>query len=387
MNDHKNSEDLRVKTGSYFESGNFAIAEGAIAAGLTHFYGYPITPATEVMELIAKRLPDVNGAAYQMEDEIASIISCIGSSWAGGKTMTSTSGPGFSLMQEGIGLAFFTETPLVIVNSMRMGPSTGNPTLPSQGDFMQTKFGSHGDYLNVVLAPSTVQECFDMTITAFKVSELLRVPVILLVDQILSSLHEDFTIPSENEISVVYRALPQENSLPLVNPMPIFGQGFKGFNTGLSHGDDGTPDLRMEIHEKQLERMMKKLTKNPQLLPPLSICTTDDVPLKECDAVFVSYGSSVRSIQGAIRKSNRENLKIGCIALKTVWPFPEKQLNELVKGLDSIISVEMSFGQLIWPLKRYLDDIKIESINYVKGKPIPPSLLLNYAKKRKGEVS
>jgi len=252
----------KILTGTHFKNGNWAIVEGAIVSGIDEFFAYPISPASEIVEYVSYRLPAVGGkAAFIVEDEIASINMCIGASWAGSKVMTATSGPGFSLKQEGLGLAYMTETPLVCVNVQRGGPSTGLPTFSAQGDFMQVQFGSHGDYPAIALTPWSVQECFDLTIEAFNISEQVRSPVILLLDGEVGRMMEQVTIPKEGEIRVLNRKTPpvgtdkstfkqfdvsgQDNLVP---PMAHFGEGYRIFGTGLTHQPDGVPLLDEDLH-------------------------------------------------------------------------------------------------------------------------------------------
>jgi 2-oxoglutarate ferredoxin oxidoreductase subunit alpha len=267
----------RVQAGRYFGSGNQAIAEGAIAAGLHGYFGYPITPSTTIMEHIATKIGKVEkpGVFLQAEDEIASITAVIGSSWTRSKAMTVTSGPGFSLMQEGIGLAVFTETPLVVVNVMRGGPSTGLPTFPAQQELMQTHFGSHGDYIVPTLAPSSIQECFDLTIEAFNIAEALRTPVFILSDQVLSTLNERYVIPNSSDMEIINRAIPKQTQVVwkgdtvseiLVPPMNCFGEEQKAFSTGLSHDASGQVDLTPDTYEALMQRLEKKILSYQHLL-------------------------------------------------------------------------------------------------------------------------
>jgi 2-oxoglutarate ferredoxin oxidoreductase subunit alpha len=343
----------RTRTGTHFQTGNWAVAEGALAAGLTNYYGYPITPSTEIAEFLARRLPDVGGSFWQMEDEIASITACIGSSWAGGRTMTATSGPGFSLMMEGLGLATMTDTPLVLVNSMRVGPSTGMPTAPGQGDFMQSRFGSHGDFIVPVLAPSTVQECFDLTLQAFSLSEIVRTPVILLLDQVLSSIHESVTIPTEKEISqIVYDRKMAQGKLPgdLVLPMRSFGSGAHVFGTGLTHKENGMPDLTESTHQTMIQRMFQKLEVASDWLPFAQLILCEDA-----DTVVVAYGSQARPAHEAVLRAREQGISAGLMKLLTCWPFPQRTFKQLSKQAKTIIVPELSMGQLIWPVERFAD--------------------------------
>ncbi len=365
----------RARIGTHFQSGNWAIAEGALAAGLTNYYGYPITPSTEIAEFLARRLPDVGGSFWQMEDEIASITACIGSSWTGGRTMTATSGPGFSLMMEGLGLATMTETPLVLVNSMRVGPSTGMPTSPGQGDFMQSRFGSHGDFLVPVLAPSTVQECFDLTLQAFNISEIARTPVILLLDQVLSSMHESVIIPAEKKIAqIIYDRKKARGKLPedLVPPMRSFGSGAHVFGTGLTHKESGMPDLTESAHQALIQRIFRKLEAANDWLPFPELILCEDA-----DTIVVAYGSQARPAHEAILRAREQGITAGLMRLRSCWPFPQKILKQLSKQVKTIIVPEMSTGQLIWPVERFADrNSSIVHLPKIGGNVVPATEIL-----------
>jgi 2-oxoglutarate ferredoxin oxidoreductase subunit alpha len=351
----------KVKTGKYFKNGNWGIVEGAIVSGIAEFFAYPISPASEIAEYISSRLPAVGGkAAFIVEDEIASINMCIGASWAGSKVMTATSGPGFSLKQEGIGMAFMTETPMVIVNVQRGGPSTGLPTFSAQGDYLQTAFGTHGDYHAVALTPWSVQECFDLTVMAFNISEKLRTPVVLLCDGEVSRMMESIEIPTEEEIEVLDRKQPNKeaekknfkqfdasNEDDLVPPMAHFGEGYRIFGTGLTHLDTGLPKLDEEVHRKLIDRLYLKIDKNKHLFPQAHKVMTDDA-----DIIIVATGICARSALEAIMKAREEGIKVGLFRPVTVWPFPKEELAPIAEKTD-IIVVEMSKGQLIWPVERY----------------------------------
>ncbi len=343
----------RIRTGEHFQTGNWAVSEGALAAGLTNYYGYPITPSSEIAEFLSVRLPGVGGSFWQLEDEIASIIACIGSSWAGGRSMTATSGPGFSLMMEGLGLGTITETPLVIVNSMRVGPSTGMPTSPAQGDFMQSRFGSHGDFTVPALAPSTVQECFNFTVRAFSIAEIARTPVIILLDQVLSSINERVNIPSkENVATLVYDRKMARGKFPedLVIPMKPFGCGDHVFGTGLTHNERGTPELSEKTHQALINRIFKKVKKTQKLLPGPEFIDCEDA-----ETIIITYGSQARPAHEAVLRARDQGISAGLIRLRTCWPFPIETISNILKSTKVIIVPEMSLGQLIWPVKFYYD--------------------------------
>ncbi len=373
----------RVLSGRHFESGNVALAEAAIAAGLHGYFGYPITPSSSLMEHVASRLPYVEnpGRFLQCEDEIASITAVIGCSWTRKKAMTATSGPGFSLMQEGIGLAVMTETPLVLVNVMRGGPSTGLPTFPGQQELMQAHFGSHGDYLIPTVAPSSVQECFDLGVEAFNISEALRTPVIVLSDQVLSSLKERFIIPPAEFLGIVERASNghpvtwkgETISPELVPPMNCFGEEKKAFSTGLVHDETGHVNLTADTNEKLLERLHRKIEYYHHLLPQPEYYKTSDA-----DLVVVAYGSTARSAKMAIHWARREGLKVGLFRLRTIWPFPTSELREVATDKEVLV-VEMSRGQLIWPVERYLHR-EVHHLPYLRGEIPPPTKILDKIK-------
>ncbi len=368
----------RAMAGRHLDSGNIAVAEGAIYAGLHGYYGYPITPSTSIMEHIVKRLPHLEEPGYflQCEDEIASITATIGCSWTRKKAMTATSGPGFSLMQEGIGLAVMTETPLVLVDVMRGGPSTGLPTFPGQQELMQAHFGSHGDYIIPTLAPWSVQECFDLTVEAFNAAEALRTPVFVLSDQVLSTLKEKFVIPKEGELEVVNRAHPGETttwkgteiSEDLVPGMNCFGEEKKAFSTGLSHDESGHVDLTAKTFERLTNRMFEKVHRYAHLLPHAEKYMMDDAEI-----VIVTYGSTARSAYEAINLVREQGLKVGMYRLRTIWPFPEEDLRKSTEGREVLV-VEMARDQLTWPVERALLR-RVHHIAYPMGLIPPPSVI------------
>lgn len=339
---------MRLPEGTYFLQGNEACAEGAIAAGLRFFAGYPITPSTEIAERLALRLPEEGGIFIQMEDEIASISAVIGASWVGAKAMTATSGPGFSLMQESIGYAAMTETPLVIVNVMRGGPSTGLPTLPSQGDVMQAKFGSHGDYEIIALAPATVQDMFDMTIQAFNLSEEYRVPVIILSDAEVGHMRGKVKVPEKLEVinrkirtdKVWHDGFAYDESL--IPSFPVFGKGSRVHVTGLSHDIAGYPRNDPEVHQELVIRLSEKILKNRD-----RICSSQ-IFNENAERFIVAYGSPAL----AAREVIRSNGSVGLLQLKTIWPTPEKQIIKIARQATEIIVLEMNLGQIYREIQR-----------------------------------
>lgn len=338
-----------------FIQGNIACSLGAIKAGCRFFGGYPITPSTEIAENMASLLPTVGGSFIQMEDEISALGSVIGASWGGLKSMTATSGPGFSLMQEHIGYAQMTETPLVIVDVQRGSPSTAQPTMASQSDVMQARWGSHGDYETIAFAPSSVQEFFDFTIETFNYAEKYRIPAIVLADEIIGHMREKIIIP--DEIKLFNRKRPNEdpseflpykspeNSTP---PMPPFGEGYNIHVTGLTHNEKGYPDTsEPEVHAKLVERLCNKILKNKDDIISIKKENCDDA-----DLVLIAYGAPVRSISFAVKKAREEGLKVGFIKLDTIWPFPDKEILEIAQGTKDILVAEMNLGQIFYEVQR-----------------------------------
>ena len=346
-----------VLTGKHFLSGDYACAEGAVAAGCRFFAGYPITPATEIAERMARRLPEVGGVYIQMEDELGSIAAVIGASYAGVKAMTATSGPGFSLMQENIGLAVMAETPLVIVDIMRGGPSTGQPTKPGQQDMMQAKWGSHGDYEIIALAPSSVQEMFDLTIECFNLSERFRVPVFLMADEIVAHMWERVIIPEPEKIQIVNRKKPNVSPadyLPfkpdedLVPPMACFGEGYRVHVTGLTHDERGYPQTDSpEIQEQLVRRLCDKIRKNAD-----KIVRVKEFMLEDAEVAVITYGIPARAAVSAVKKAREEGIKAGLLRLITVWPFPERQIAELATRIKGIVVPELNYGQIVREVER-----------------------------------
>ena len=362
-----------------FVQGNEACAKGAIKAGCRFFAGYPITPSTEVAENLAKDLPTVGGSFVQMEDEIASAGAIIGGSWGGSKSMTATSGPGFSLMQENIGYAFITETPIVIVNVQRGSPSTGQPTMAAQADMMQARWGSHGDYEPIALAPSSVQEFFDFTIKAFNLAEEYRTPVFVMADEVIGHMREKIVI--DDNIEIVPRTMPnkEENYLPFknvengTNPMPSFGEGFNIHVTGLTHDERGYPDTNSpETHTELVKRLCDKILNNKD-----KICSVVSEGCEDADIVVISYGAPVRSVITAVKKAQEEGKKVGYIKIDTPWPFPDEQIAELVGDASDVIVVEMNLGQMYYEVDRVLDSkVNTHLIGIIGGLlPTPDEIL------------
>lgn len=345
-----------VLTGAHFLDGDHACSEGAIAAGCRFVAGYPITPSTEVVERIAERFPLVGGVFIQMEDEIASSIAIQGAVWAGKKAMTVTSGPGFSLMMEHIGLAAMTETPCVFVDVQRAGPSTGLPTQPAQGDMMQARWGSHGDYGIIALCPNSPQECFDLTIKAFNLSEQYRVPVLLMMDECVGHMTERVVIPPAEDIEVVPRRFydgPKEEYLPfkpdadLVPKMVKAGDGYRIHITGLTHNEKGYPVMSAAAQEKLIPRLVNKIRFNAE-----KIIEYREDNIEDAEVVVVSYGITSRVAIPAIQQARREGIKVGHLRLVVVWPFPEKRIQELAKKVKSFVVPELNQGQMFYEVER-----------------------------------
>ncbi len=343
-----------IKPGEYFITGNEACAYGAILANCRFFGGYPITPSTEIAETMAILLPKVGGMFIQMEDELASITTVLGASCAGKKAMTATSGPGFSLMQETIGLAAMCEIPCVIVDVQRAGPSTGLPTLPAQADMFQAKFGSHGDYEIIALCPKSPQELFEHTIKAFNYSEMYRVPTIILTDECVGHMSEKVTI--QEEIEVYERTtptMPFSEYIPFgskpgsITAMAIAGQGYNVHFTGLTHNEYGYPVMDNITQEKCILRITEKIRKNAE-----KIVMYEHKYLDDAEIVVVSYGISARVAEYAVKLTRNKNLKIGFIRLITPWPFPEKFIAQVAKKIKMFIVVEMNMGQMIREVER-----------------------------------
>lgn len=337
--------------------GNEACVEGALAAGMRLYAGYPITPSTEIAELSALRLPQEGGKFIQMEDEIASIACAIGASVAGVKSMTATSGPGFSLKQENLGYAVLAEIPLVVVDVQRMGPSTGMPTSPSQGDMMMARWGTHGDHPIIAICPSSVKETYDLTIRAFNLSEKYRTPVLLMMDELVGHLREGMELPDKEDITIVDRPTvkyPDPKRLPyhmkkgqLVPEMAPFGMGQRYNITGLIHDESGFPTNSIEEAEKMMNRLMHKISDNYEKIKDY---VTEN--LEDADVVVFCYGGTARAAQTAMEMAREKGLKVGIFRPRTVWPFPEKELEELSRKVKRIVVAEHNYGQMLLEVQR-----------------------------------
>ena len=356
--------------GRYFMQGDEAVAEGAIAAGCRFYAGYPITPASEVILRIERRLREVGGVYFQGEDEIASIAACIGASWTGTKAMTATSGPGFDLMIENLGYAIMTETPLVLVDVQRAGPSTGQAARPSQGDFHQARYASHGDYEIIVLSPWSVQEMFEMGVKAFNLAEKFRTPVIILTDEAVGHLREPLDIPEEIEIfdrehdpSAPPFGMDPENP----TPMPLFGDGADLLITGSTHTEWGLRRTRdPETQKKLLTHLIGKIRHHLD-----EIVEIDEKYMEEADVAIVSYGISARSALEAARRLREKGIKAGFLRLKTIWPFHDELIRNILNGTTKIFVPEMNIGHLNKELERVLN-IAVISITRIDSTVLTP---------------
>jgi 2-oxoglutarate ferredoxin oxidoreductase subunit alpha len=352
----------------HFILGDEAAAMGAILAGCTFFGGYPITPASEVAEVMSRELPRVGGYYVQFEDELASISAVVGAAWAGARSMTATSGPGFSLMQEAVGYACMTETPCVIVDVQRSGPSTGQATLPAQGDIMQARWGTHGDHEIIALAPSTVQECLDQMIRCFNLSEQYRNPVIFLMDGEIGHLRERVVFPATEEVERRARRMAKEGEAVFggmeIPPMLEFGEGQNVHVTGSTHKPDGMRDVRTKVvHDTLVRRLVRKIED-----------ARDDIAEVEVDheegakVGVLAYGATARPARGAVLRARAEGRKVTFVRPITIWPFPQRQIRDACAGLDTLLVPEMNLGQLNREIERFVD-CQVVSSTRIGGVP------------------
>lgn len=366
-----------------FALGNEAVVEGALHAGCTFYAGYPITPSTEVAELMSEKLPKLpDGVFIQMEDEIASMGTIIGASLAGRKVMTATSGPGFSLMQELIGYGCMAEVPLVIVNVMRGGPSTGLPTSPAQGDVQQARWGTHGDHPIIVLSASDVPECLEMTVTAFNFAEKYRTPVILLLDEITAHTREKLVLPLEGDIEIFSRVkptmppewyVPYEETMRGVPPMPPVGSGYRQHVTGLTHDTNGFPTSKPKEVEALMERLFRKID---QFFYDVQL--VEEVLCDDAEVAVVAYGCVARSARLAVTQAREKGVKAGLIKLKTLFPFPRRAVEKVLRQCSTVVVPEMNMGQMSREVKRVNSgSCRIKTINRIDGQIITPAEILN----------
>ncbi|MFV1950272.1 MAG: 2-oxoacid:acceptor oxidoreductase subunit alpha [Anaerolineales bacterium] len=391
-----NQEQGRL-TGEHFMLGDHACAEGAILAGCRFFAGYPITPATEIAERMSVRLPQVAGNFMQMEDELASMNAVLGASWAGVKSMTATSGPGFSLMMENLGLGIMLETPCVLVNVQRGGPSTGLPTLVGQQDMMQARWGSHGDYEIIALCPSSPQELFDLTLRAFNLSEKYRTPVLVMTDAEVGHMTEKVVIPPVEEVEIInrpqvlkgeqepdrfriYRSGPKGDP-GYISPMVKAGDGYRIHVTGLTHDERGYPAMNAEANQWNVARLMEKINANRK-----DIIQVEKEKLRGADVVVVSYGISARTSLWPIEQARKEGLKVGYLRLITVWPFPEDLISKLAEKIAAFIVPEINMGQIAREVERCVSGkTKVIGVHKPGGDILDPRDVLEAIRKGAAE--
>jgi 2-oxoglutarate/2-oxoacid ferredoxin oxidoreductase subunit alpha len=364
-----------------FMQGNEAVGWGALAAGCRFYAGYPITPSTEIAEMLSRELPKLGGKFIQMEDEIASLAACIGASVGGLKAMTATSGPGFSLMQEHIGYAAMTEIPCVIVDVQRLGPSTGQPTSVSQGDVMQARWGSHGDYPIIALSPTSVAQAFALTVTAFNFSEKYRTPVILLLDEVIGHMREKIELPEPDSVTRLERMgtnvppewyKPYGDAISDVPAMASFGSGYRYHITGLLHDPMGYPTQRLDEIDPWIERVQRKITRNLADILLWEEDGTDSV-----NTVVIAYGATARSAQHAVKLARQRRHKVGLVTLLTLWPFAEEVLVRIGHTARRIIVPEMNLGQLALEVERVAGRHKVQRVNRADGEMIAPQMILD----------
>ncbi|MFP4344222.1 MAG: 2-oxoacid:acceptor oxidoreductase subunit alpha [Anaerolineales bacterium] len=383
--------DRTLLTGKHFMNGDDACAEGAIAAGCRFFGGYPITPSTEVAERLAHRFPEVGGVYMQMEDELASIASVLGASAAGARAMTATSGPGLSLMMENLGLGVMLELPCVIVDIQRGSPSTGLPTMAGQSDMMQARWGSHGDYSIIALAPWSPQEIFDLTVHAFNLADRYRTPVLVMGDEVIGHMVERVVIPEAGALPRWERKKPDHppeyyerrrgeqgpcfmpfyaDEPDLVPPIAHAGEGYRVHFTGLTHDERGFPDMSAETHQTLVTRLIEKIQCNAP-----DIIRTEEEYLDDAEIVVVSYGCTARSARRAVYEAREQGIKAGLLRLVSVWPFPEALLRDLAEQASSFIVAEMNLGQIRLEVERLVDR-PVRGVHHAGGQMIRPERIL-----------
>ncbi len=375
-----------VLTGAHFMNGDIAAAEGAIAAGCRFFAGYPITPATEVAERMAERLPEVNGRYIQMEDEIGSMAALLGASAAGMKSMTSTSGPGFSLMMENIGLGVMMEIPCVVLNVQRGGPSTGLPTLVAQQDMMQARWGSHGDYAIVAYCPNSPQEMFNLAISAFNTAEKFRIPVLIMADESVGHMTEKVEIPQREAIHIVNRKKPQvppDQYVPfradedLIPPMALAGEGYSVRMTGLTHDEYGRPAINLDAQTKLIPRLMEKVHRHLG-----EIIQTEEITLDDADVAVIAYGITSRCVRRSVEIARKNGVKAGILRLITAWPFPEERIKQLASRVKAFVVPEINMGQMVHEVERVVAGrVPVIGVTYHGGGLPGPELTLKAIEK------
>jgi len=377
------SAEERVLTGSHFMLGDHACAEGAMAAGCDFFAGYPITPSTEIAERLSNRLPAVGAIFVQMEDELASMAALVGASLAGARAMTATSGPGFSLMMENVGMAAMMEAPCVVVNVQRGAPSTGLPTLVGQSDMMQAKWGSHGDYEIVAYSPSSPQECFDHVIKAFNTADRWRIPVFVMADELIGHMTERVVIPPADQIPRVERKRPRhkpgdESFLPflaededLVPPIVHAGEGYRVNFDSLTHNEKGYPATFAEPHDRLVRRLVNKIRLHAD-----QIAECEETFLDDAEVAVVAYGSTARSARQAVNEARQQGIRVGLLRLITVWPFPESKVRELSDQVKAFVVPELNLGQMSRETERFTSRPVI-GVNHAGGVMMAPAPILD----------
>ena len=360
--------------------GNQACAEGALAAGVTFFAGYPITPSTEVMEILAEELPKRGGKFLQMEDEIASMGAVCGASLTGVKAITATSGPGFSLKQELIGYAAMAELPVVIVNVQRSGPSTGLPTSPAQGDVMQSRWGTHGDHGILVLSPASVKESYEVMIKAVNFAEKFRTPVIFLLDEVIGHMRERVELPEAGSCEIIDRKVPTgapadylayKPEADGVPPMAPFGSGYRYHVTGLMHGYNGLPNSTAAMTTEVIDRMHTKLEQAKE-----EITLYEEYEMADAEHVVIAYGGTARSAIAAVKAARAKGIKAGLLKLITIWPFPGDIVQNAAAKAKTVIVPEMNYGQLVGEVERYVGRDKVRGVNRFDGTILTPDDIL-----------
>ena len=371
-----------MKPGSYFMMGNHACVEGAILAGCRLYAGYPITPSSEIFERASVRFPQAGGNAIEMEDEVASMAALVGGSFAGAKVMTATSGPGFSLMMENIGLAYIMEAPVVLINVQRAGPSTGIPTLVGQGDMMQAKWGSHGDLETIAYSPSSVQEFFDFTIQAFNTAERFRTPVFVMADQVVGMMWERLRVPPAEEIEVTQRlvmdpAKAPDEEHPLYDyandfiPMPIAGKGSKVNVDSLTHDSKGYPTTDHDWSEKMTRHLSGKIRNHAR-----EIWRWEEKFLDDADVAVVAYGSAARSALAAVKSARAKGIKAGLLRLQTPWPFPDEVVEKVSRKVSGLVVAEINAGQMVHPVRENAR-CPVVGANWAPGTLIEPRAIVD----------
>jgi 2-oxoglutarate ferredoxin oxidoreductase subunit alpha len=385
----------------HYLDGDYACGEGAMAAGCRFVAGYPITPSTEVVERISQRFPMMGGTFIQMEDELGSMAAVVGAAWGGVKCMTVTSGPGFSLMMENIGLGAMMEAPLVVVNVQRGGPSTGLPTMPGQQDMMQARWGSHGDYEIIALSPTSPQELFDLTIRAFNLSEKYRVPVLVMTDAEVGHMTEKVVVPPPEAIEIIDRPQVRKGDLApdhfrifrdspgaaggpggngYISPMVAAGEGYRIHVTGLTHDERGYPGMNAQTQEWNVGRLIDKIRAHRH-----EIIQVEEQNLDDAEVVVVSYGISARTSLWPIELARREGIRVGYLRLITVWPFPDERIRELAKGIRAFVVPEINMGQIVREVERCAcGQAQVFSANRAGGDILEPHHVLNAIRQAAG---